>query len=1212
MRHNYDKTNFFLRLAVTICVYIYCSFNGIAQSTSSIMAPTFPCDGKIYFFSDRGTNDPYLSYFDGYLPGGTPKITNMCILTGVNNGNSVNALGANPVDGYLYFLEKAPSGTVRLKRIQSNCNIQNVCTGVIPWSIQACFDHQGIYWIIDNSVTPYKLRGYDISTCNQVRSINLTGLVDADVGNDITYDNRDCQFYIGKYKIDYVTGNQTMLTKKFSGAGIATGADGHIYSVGGNDIEMFDIVTQNTATILNQGSGGTSDAASFPCASVTPDFTIGIATGCTLPRSVAFTDNSTGLVTTWLWDFGDGTSSTLQNPTHIYSTSGPFTVKLTSSATTNCLTTATGDKTVTFSIPTNPSPTIANKTDVSCNGGNNGSATISVSGGTGPYTYTWSPSAGNGATISNLTANTYSLTVTDNFGCSATTSATITQPSALSLSPLGSTLNCVGGTDGSVAVSASGGTVSYTYLWNTGATDPTVPNLGAGTYTVTVTDNNSCTKIATATVASPAPVVLTPSSTAATCGQSNGSASVTATGGTSPYTYLWTSAGATTQTLSSISGGSYTVTVTDDKSCTQTTSVVINNSGAATLSLDSTAVTCNGGNNGTATVTVTGGTSPYNYSWNSNPVQTTSAATTLPAGIYTIVVVDGAGCVSSKPVNITEPTAITLATSPSDVLCFGGNDGSATITASGGSGTYISYVWSSGDSGATASTLTAGTYTVTVTDNATCTGTTSFTISQPNALVPTPSSTAVSCFGGNNGTATVSITGGITPYKYSWSATNETTQTISNLSAGNYTVIVSDSNNCTNSAVAVITQSTIISLSTSNTDPSCFGDNSGAVSVTASGGTGPYTYSWMPFNGTSADMINLPPDTYTVTVTDNNGCTRTTTSTVTEPAAITWTRPLISTPVSCYGGTNGSASVSASGGTPTYTYTWLPSGGTGSSASNLAAGTYTVVITDSKNCSDNDTITITQPADITIMTSGTNVNCNGGNDGAASLTASGGTPSYTYSWSPSGDTGTNISNLTAGTYVVMVTDVNNCTKTSSIIITELSTVNADFTPGPDKGYAPLVVSFSNNSTGTKYYWDFGDGTIDSVYNASHVYNKTGIYTVTLMVTDINGCSATQTATIRVVEKSELCVPNVFTPNGDGKNDEFYLCGQGISIIRGTIYNRWGMLLYEWDQPKGGWDGRTSAGEVVPDGVYYYIIYVKADDDVEYPEQKGFIQLLRTH
>ncbi|MGQ0827654.1 MAG: PKD domain-containing protein [Bacteroidota bacterium] len=1207
MRYSYNKTrlNLILRIVIVMCIYMGLTIkNSIAQNT-------FPCDGKIYFFGDRGANDPYLSYFDGYLPGGTPKITNMCVLTGVNNGNAVNALGANPIDGYLYFLERSPSGTVRLKRIRSNCNVQNVCTGLIPWSIQACFDHQGIYWILDDTGSPYKLRGYDITNCTQVRVINLNGVTSSDVVNDITYDNRDCHFYIGAYKIDYATGNKTAINK-FGGAGLGTGADGHLYSIGGSDVEQYDIITQNKTTVLNQGSGGPSDAASFPCANVSPAFSFSIAAGCTLPRSVSFTDNSSGLVTTWFWEFGDGNTSTLQNPTHIYSTAGPFTVKLTASSTTTCLTTATGVTTVVFSIPSNPSLNNSNKTDVSCNGGNNGSATISVSGGTSPYTYTWSPSAGTGPTISNLTAGTYSLTVTDNAGCSATTTTTILQPTALSLNSLGSTLNCVGGTDGSVAVTASGGTAPYTYLWTSGSTDASVLNLSAGTYTLTVTDNNGCTKNATATVASPAPIVLTPSSTDATCGGSNGSASVSVSGGSSPYAYSWSPGGETTATISAISGGSYTVSITDNKSCTQTTTVVVNNSGAATLTVDSTAVTCNGGTNGTATVSVSGGTSPYTYSWNSNPAQTTTTATVLPAGVYTVVVRDNVGCISSIPVTIIEPTAVALTISNTNVSCLGGNNGTATTTATGGSGIYT-YAWSSGDSGTSASNLSAGTYTVTATDNAGCTGLTTVVISQPSAIILTPLTTSASCFGGNNGTATVSVSGGTTPYTYSWSPETSTLSSISNLTAGNYVVVVSDSNSCTNSATIVVTEPTVIGLTTSKTDLACFGDNIGTASVIASGGTAPYTYAWSPTGGTTSNISNLAPNTYTITVTDNNTCTQTAVITITEPPVITLATPLTTANVSCFGGNNGSASVSVSGGTGPYTYAWSPSGGSNLLASNLSAGTYTVVITDDNGCIDIATATVNQPVDISVIPSGSDVTCTGGNDGTATVSTSGGTGTYTYLWSPSGETGSNISNLTAGTYTVTVTDNNGCTKSNSITITESGLVSANFTPDPVSGTAPLNVNFTNNSTGgTQYQWDFGDGTIDSVYNPTHVYNKPGTYTVTLVVININGCSEAHTSIIKVVEKSELCVPNVFTPNGDGNNDVFDLCGKGMTIIKGTIYNRWGMLLFQWDQPKGTWDGRTSAGQEVPDGTYYYIIYVQSDDDVEYPEQKGFIQLLRSH
>ncbi|MCC9020712.1 SprB repeat-containing protein, partial [Flavobacterium lipolyticum] len=372
----------------------------------------------------------------------------------------------------------------------------------------------------------------------------------------------------------------------------------------------------------------------------------------------------------------------------------------------------------------------------------------------------------------------------------------------------------------------------------------------------------------------------------------------------------------------------------------------------------------------------------------------------------------------------------------------------ATVTPTGGTGAYT-YSWSpSGGSAATASNLAAGTYTVTINDANLCSITKTVTITEPAAaLTATTSQTNVACNAGTTGSATVTVSGGTGAYTYSWAPSGGSAATASNLAAGTYTVTIKDANLCTITKTFTITEPTAITATTSQTNVLCKSNTTGSATVTPTGGTGAYTYSWAPSGGSAATASNLAAGTYTVTIKDANLCTITKTITITEPAAAL-TATTSQTNVSCNAGTNGSATVTPAGGTGAYTYSWAPSGGSAATASNLAAGTYTVTIKDANLCSITKTFTITEPTILTATTSQMNVGCGGDNTGSATVTVSGGTPGYTYLWSPSGGTAATASNLAAGTYTVTVTDANSCTISKSVTIIDGDSIKPIIDPLP--------------------------------------------------------------------------------------------------------------------------------------------------------------------
>ncbi|QQS27657.1 MAG: SprB repeat-containing protein [Sphingobacteriales bacterium] len=365
-------------------------------------------------------------------------------------------------------------------------------------------------------------------------------------------------------------------------------------------------------------------------------------------------------------------------------------------------------------------------------------------------------------------------------------------------------------------------------------------------------------------------------------GGTNGAINLTVTGGTSPYTYNW-GGGVTTEDLTGLSTGTYNVTVTDSNSCTATTSATVNQPASAmSLSTIVTDVSCFGGTNGAINLTVTGGTSPYTYNWGGGV--TTEDLTGLSTGTYNVTVTDANGCTATTSATVNQPAvAMSLSTSVTNVSCFGGTNGSINLTVTGGTSPYT-YNWGGGVTTEDLTGLSIGTYNVTVTDANSCTATTSATVNQPaSAMSLSTIVTDVSCFGGTNGAINLTVTGGTSPYTYNWGG-GVTTEDLTGLSTGTYNVTVTDANSCTATTSATVNQpAAAMSLSTIVTDVSCFGGTNGAINLTVTGGTSPYTYNWGG-GVTTEDLTGLNTGTYNVTVTDANSCTATTSATVNQPA----------------------------------------------------------------------------------------------------------------------------------------------------------------------------------------------------------------------------------------------------------------------------------------------------------------------------------------
>ncbi|MBK7966563.1 MAG: SprB repeat-containing protein [Bacteroidetes bacterium] len=504
-------------------------------------------------------------------------------------------------------------------------------------------------------------------------------------------------------------------------------------------------------------------------------------------------------------------------------------------------------------------------------------------------------------------------------------------------------------------------------------------------------------------------------------------------GGSPGYTYLWNT-GSSSQSISGLAAGTYTVTVTDILFCSRTFSVTVGNSGSPQSSLvTSTPASCFSGADGSLDISVTGGTPNYTYSWSNGA--TTQDINLLSAGTYTVTVTDQNFCVNTNSFVVTQPTIISLSATPSSVLCNGGSTGSIDLTVSGGTPTYT-YLWSNGATNQDPTGLIAGTYTVTVTDINSCTRTQSFVVTQPTALSASTSSTQSGCLL-STGSASVSPSGGTPNYTFLWN-TGATTQNINSIPAGTYTVTVTDANGCTAVRnVSVTSTNAPVISNVVNTPASCFGGSDGSIDITITAGTPNYFYSWS--NGaTTEDIFGLIAGTYTVTVTDINSCSVSTSYTVSQATQVSGTAVL--TPPSCNGGANGSIDLTPAGGNGVYTYAWNNAAIT-QDISGLIAGTYTVTITDGNLCTGTVSFNLTEPNIISTSVNTTLPLCNGGTNGSIDLTVFGGTPTYSYNWS-NGFVGQDPSGLVAGTYTVTVTDLNLCTRLRTVIVGQPSAISS--------------------------------------------------------------------------------------------------------------------------------------------------------------------------
>lgn len=752
---------------------------------------------------------------------------------------------------------------------------------------------------------------------------------------------------------------------------------------------------------------------------------------------------------------------------------------------------------------------------------------------------------------------------------------------------------CAGNNDGSATAIPATGYPPYTYAWSNGQTTQTATGLGAGIYTVSVTDSALCVKTIIFQVLS-SPVInhaLTVNQPGCN-GGTTGSATMNASGGTGQLTYQWSPTGGNGPTANNLAPGNYTITVTDSLGCSITDSITIYLAPPLSISTSSTPASC-GTNNGSAFVTINSGTSPYSYSWLPNGGNGPTANNLLP-GTYFITVMDSNGCTQTDSVYVNAIGTFTLATTSSLANCAG-TGGSASVTVTGTTGPYT-YNWQpSGGNSSTATNLNSGNYTVFVTDTANCVITANVSVGQiSNTVSVTTSVTQIGCNVSAGGSITANPTGGTGSYSYQWSPTGGNGQTATGLPAGSYTVQITDSNQCTATASAVINPYVAMSINVTSVPSPCTTTSGGSATAAVTDGTPTYSYSWS--NGqTTATITNLVAGTYTVTVTDGNNCTITGNVTITQIPPVTVTASATNTAI-CNGQST-TLNTSVTGGTGTMSYNW--SNGNINSSQTVSPGgntTYTVTVTDVNSCSASAQVSVSvNPIPVINISTADDSICYGGN---TILTATG---ANSFIWSPAtGLSDTTVSNpgvtaLNATTTYTVVGTSAGCSSSANITITVLPQVTASFSANPVSGTAPLTVAIHYTGSGANAYnWSYGNGNASFTGNdTSIIYTTGGTYYVTLSATNSFNCSSNYSVKIEVSELSGLEFPNVFTPNGDIKNDLFGpLYEDNVSAISVTIYNRWGEKVFDWNKVGGSWNGKDSNGKECPEGTYYYVVIAK--------------------
>jgi|GEM_PF-627491 len=771
------------------------------------------------------------------------------------------------------------------------------------------------------------------------------------------------------------------------------------------------------------------------------------------------------------------------------------------------------DTTVTIAPPIviTPSVTILSP---SCPGGNNGSISVSVTGGVSPYTFAIGAGAFSGSSLfSGLTPGTYTIHVRDANLCIKDTSVSIADaPHAYFNAGIVNPW-CNFYTNGAIAINASNSAPPYTYAIGSGtySNTSTFNNLNVGTYTLHIKNANGCISDTTIILADSlivsASIVLSPIS----CyGGTNGIISILASGGFgSPYNYAINANPYTgTNSFNNLSQGTYTIHVRDVNQCFHDTVVTLTQPSQIVITPVLTNIACFGAANGSIVVNAAGGTPTYTYSIG-NPAQPGNTFSPVGPGNYTITVTDFNNCTQTDPVTITQPARLVISSIVThNVSCNSGTDGSFTVNPTGGTTPY-SYAVNTGTFGSSnvLGGLTVGTYVIHLKDANGCTVDSTMTITQPSVIIPSAAVKNSTCHTLANGSVTISANGGTPGYTYANGAgAYVPSGSFTTLPGGTYTFHIKDANACVKDTTVTIIDSIIIVDNYVVTQPLCYGQSNGSVTVTGSGGAAPYTYAFGSGTYSAGNVLSsIPAGAYVLHAKDANGCIGDEPITVAQPGVIV-PAPVITSP-SCYGYHNGTVVLNVSGGTPVFQY-GINSNGFSSTNTfgNLSAGRDTLHIKDNNGCTHDTIITITQPSQLKITNLAiSEVKCFGDASGFVTVTATGAITPYSYA-ADAGAYGTSnvVSNLNVGSHTINVKDNNGCLSDSVITLTQPAPLvfRLDSLVNPTcQGYTDGIVKLDGVGGTSPYTYAIGTGT----YSAQNSYHNLAEGTYTFYVEDKNSC-----------------------------------------------------------------------------------------------------------
>lgn len=810
-----------------------------------------------------------------------------------------------------------------------------------------------------------------------------------------------------------------------------------------------------------------------------------------------------------------------------------------------------------------------NSENASCDVAPNGMAVVEVVNANGPYSYQWNDANNTtNDTLPNVPSGTYTVTVTDGYGCTAVDSVEVQADDIFALIFSTTNATCDVAENGAAVVAATGGTGPYSYTWNdlNSTTGDTLTGVVAGTYGVTVTDAFGCAAVDSVSVAADDVFDLTFASSGTSCSlAANGSAIVTPSGGSGPYSYSWNDLnGTTSDTLMGVTAGIYTVTVTDVFGCAAIDSIEITVDDIFELQFNARGASCSLANDGSARVAVVNGTPPFTYQWNDINNTTSDTVVNLAAGIYAVTVSDQWGCMAVDSVEIVNLPPFALQFEIRNAACVAASNGQIIVDALGKTG--ITFTWDDPNNTVndTLQNLAAGTYNVTATDVFGCESTGSATVLADTIFSIGFDVTNASCSSLEDGQVVVTANGGQN-LSYSWNDPAGTnSDTLRNVGAGTYSVVVSDPFGCSVTDSVVVGADTPFTFDFSVENATCPSAMDGRAVVTINGGIA-QSYLWSDTNGTTSDtLVNVLPGTYSVTVSDVNGCVEVDSVTigVDNQYGISYqiTEPL------CFGDANGAATIQISTGNTGFSFSWNdPANTAGETIINVAAGTYMVTIDDGNGCIYTDSVTINQPGELEANAFPIGSGCDLVNGSVAS-SPTGGTAPFSFSWNDpfaqQTDTATNLAN---GDYIVTVMDANGCTDTDTTTLDNITTLSLEMGSvnntclddqqgvawvTPSGGIAPYTLEWSNG------------GFSDTISNLAN-----GTYTVT--ITDAGGCDVTGSLIINATNAVEVEV--------QGTNPTCAVADNGTAL---AVVNAATPVSYLWNTS----DTSASISDLAP-GMY---------------------------